>query len=101
MAEYEDYYETDQSTEAQETVDETTSRNTWEILTWIFIAFTITLNLVLIAILVLRRNLNSVVNKSENILDKIVLFFMSTLFSHSGSGHLRPDLWLYRLAVLC
>ena len=101
MAEYEDYYETDQSTEAQETVDETASRNTWEILTWIFIAFTITLNLVLIAILVLRRNLNSIVNKSENDIDKMVSFFISTLFSHSGSGHLRPHLWLYRLAVLC
>ena len=65
MAEYEDYYEAVQPTEAEEVVDETASRRTWEILTWIFIAFTITLNLVLIAILVLRRNLTSIVNKSE------------------------------------
>ena len=49
----------------QETVDETGPRNTWEILTWIFIALTLILNLVLIAILILRRNLNSIVNKSE------------------------------------
>ena len=65
MAEYEDYNEAVQPTEAEEVVDETASRRTWEILTWIFIAFTITLNLVLIAILVLRRNLTSIVNKSE------------------------------------
>jgi len=47
----------------QEPVDETGARNVWEILTWIFIAFTLILNLVLIAILILRRNLNSIVNK--------------------------------------
>ena len=49
----------------QETVDETGPRNTWEILTWIFIALTIILNLLLIAILIVRRNTNSIVNKSE------------------------------------
>ena len=65
MAEYEDYYVTDDTTEVEEKVDETSSRNIWEILTWIFIAFTIILNLVLIAILILRRNLTSIVNKSE------------------------------------
>ena len=49
----------------EEVVDETGPRNIWEIVTWIFIAFTLILNLVLIAILILRRNLNSIVNKSE------------------------------------
>ena len=49
----------------QETVDETGPRNIWEIVTWIFIALTLILNLVLVAILILRRNLNSIVNKSE------------------------------------
>jgi len=47
----------------QEMVDETGPRNIWEIITWIFIAFTLILNLVLVAILILRRNLNSIVNK--------------------------------------
>ena len=51
----------------QEAVDETGARNIWEIVTWIFIAFTLILNLVLIAILILRRNLNSIVNKSETV----------------------------------
>ena len=51
----------------QETVDETGARNIWEIVTWIFIALTLILNLVLVAILILRRNLNSIVNKSEQV----------------------------------
>ena len=58
-AEYED---AEQETEP---VDESGTRNTWEIITWIIIALTIILNLVLIAVLVLRRNLHSIVNKSE------------------------------------
>ena len=44
-----------------------TWKNIWEIVTWIFIAFTLILNLVLIAILIFRRNLNSIVNKSEQV----------------------------------
>ena len=51
----------------QEAVDETGARNIWEIVTWIFIALTLILNLVLVAILILRRNLNSIVNKSERV----------------------------------
>ena len=51
----------------QEAVDETGPRNIWEIVTWIFIALTLILNLVLVAILILRRNLNSIVNKSEQV----------------------------------
>ena len=50
---------------AEAPVDESGTRNTWEILTWIIIALTILLNLALVAILVLRRNLHSIVNKSE------------------------------------
>ena len=57
--------EYDDAEQEQEPVDETGTRNTWEIITWIIIALTIILNLVLIAILVLRRNLHSIVNKSE------------------------------------
>jgi len=55
--------EYDDAEQEQEPVDETGTRNTWEIITWIIIALTIILNLVLIAILVLRRNLHSIVNK--------------------------------------
>jgi len=55
--------EYDDAEQEQGPVDETGTRNTWEIITWIIIALTIILNLVLIAILVLRRNLHSIVNK--------------------------------------
>ena len=65
MEEYEDYYEAAEPTQAVQAEDETGARNTWEILTWIFIALTIILNLLLIAILIVRRNTNSIVNKSE------------------------------------
>ena len=69
MDSYDDYnydeagYEEEAAAEAP--VDESGTRNTWEILTWIIIALTILLNLALVAILVLRRNLHSIVNKSE------------------------------------
>ena len=61
-----DYVYEDAAPEETEPVDESGYRNTWEILTWIIIALTIILNLILIGILVLRRNLHSIVNKSEN-----------------------------------
>ena len=61
-----DYVYEDAAPEETEPVDESGYRNTWEILTWIIIALTIVLNLILIGILVLRRNLHSIVNKSKN-----------------------------------
>ena len=61
----EEYQEYEEAGEEAEPVDETGTRNTWEIITWIIIALTIILNLILIAILFLRRNLHSIVNKSE------------------------------------
>jgi len=46
-----------------EPVDETGYRNTWEILTWIIVALTIILNLFLIGLLIIRRNIRSIINK--------------------------------------
>ena len=51
--------------EEEEEYDETGTRNTWAILTWIMLALTILLNLVLIGILIVKRNLRSITNKSE------------------------------------
>ena len=75
MASYDNYdydvynddyvYEDASPEEETEPVDESGYRSTWEILTWIIIALTIILNLILIGILVLRRNLHSIVNKSK------------------------------------
>ena len=49
----------------EEEYDETGTRKTWAVLTWIMLALTILLNLVLIGILVVKRNLRSITNKSE------------------------------------
>ena len=43
--------------EEEEEYDETGARNTWAVLTWIMLALTIVLNLVLIGILIVKRNL--------------------------------------------
>ena len=55
----------DPSEAPPEEYDETGTRNTWAVLTWIMLALTILLNLVLIGILVVKRNLRSITNKSE------------------------------------
>lgn len=47
----------------EEEYDEGPTRDTWAILTWIVLALTILLNLILIAVLVIKRNLHSIVNK--------------------------------------
>ena len=66
-----DYYDpyegsaVDPVVEEEEEYDETGTRNTWAVLTWIMLALTIVLNLVLIGILVVKRNLRSITNKSE------------------------------------
>ena len=65
---YNDLYEgsaEDPVVEEEEEYDETGTRNTWAVLTWIMLALTILLNLVLIGILVVKRNLRSITNKSE------------------------------------
>ena len=46
--------------------DETGTRNTWEILTWIILALTLLFNVALIAILLVKRNLSSLTNRSKS-----------------------------------
>ena len=67
----------DPSEAPPEEYDETGTRNTWAVLTWIMLALTILLNLVLIGILVVKRNLRSITNKSES------NYFSTTLVSCS------------------
>lgn len=47
----------------EEEYDEGSRRDTWAILTWIVVAVTILLNLILIGVLVIKRNLHSIANK--------------------------------------
>ncbi len=49
--------------EEEEPEDDSGKRTAWEILSWIALALTLILNLVVIVILVVRRNAFSVVNK--------------------------------------
>merc|ERR1712076_56267 len=55
--------EVDTTTTTPAPYDESGARWTWEVLTWIILALTILLNLTLMAILVIKRNLNSITNK--------------------------------------
>lgn len=47
----------------EEPYDETGTRWTWEVLTWIILGLSLLLNLILIGLLVFRRNLHSLINK--------------------------------------
>ena len=45
--------------------DDSTQRLVWEILSWIAVALTIILNLALVVILIVRKNIHTFVNKGE------------------------------------
>ena len=47
--------------------DEGGTRDTWAILTWVILVLTLVLNLVLICILVIKRNLYSLINKCKDL----------------------------------
>merc|ERR1719500_1128658 len=69
--------------EEEEEYDETGTRNTWAVLTWIMLALTILLNLVLIGILVVKRNLRSITNKmiaTVAVVDLLYGCFVSPFF---------------------
>ena len=61
-----------------EPVDETGYRNTWEILTWIIVALTIILNLFLIGLLIIRRNIRSIINKGKQDLHRVYIIVLSS-----------------------
>ena len=61
---YEDYYG-DEDEYVDEEEDDSGRRKVWEIFSWIFVAFTLLLNLIVILILVIRRNAFSVINKGR------------------------------------
>jgi len=73
----------DPSEAPPEEYDETGTRNTWAVLTWIMLALTILLNLVLIGILVVKRNLRSITNKmiaTVAVVDLLYGCFVSPFF---------------------
>merc|ERR1712142_1325790 len=74
----------------EEEYDEGPTRDTWAILTWIVVALTILLNLILIGVLVFKRNLHSIANKlifSVTISDLIGNNLLHTAGSTHSTSH--------------
>ena len=45
--------------------DEESARYAWKVVSWIIVALTLVLNLVIVAVIVINRNANSVINKGK------------------------------------
>lgn len=63
--------------------DEESARYAWKVVSWIIVALTLVLNLVIVAVIVINRNANSVINKALltlGIIDLIYGVFVSPFF---------------------
>ena len=63
----EEYYYDDPGEVAvvEEEVDEEGARYSWKVASWIIVALTLILNIVIVGVIVVNRNANSVVNKGN------------------------------------
>ena len=64
----EEYYYDDPGEVAvleEEEVDEEGARYSWKVASWIIVALTLLLNIVIVGVIVVNRNANSVVNKGN------------------------------------
>jgi hypothetical protein len=61
---YDDDYYNDNEPPVYEEEDDSGKRKVWEVLSWIVLVFTLVLNLLLVGILLVRRNAFSVINKA-------------------------------------
>ena len=62
---YDDYPSPTEPADDDEPEDDSGKRKVWEILSWIVLALTLVLNIVVIGVLAVRRNVISVINKGE------------------------------------
>ena len=62
---YDDYPSPTETADDDEPEDDSGKRKVWEILSWIVLALTLILNIVVIGVLAVRRNVISVINKGE------------------------------------
>jgi hypothetical protein len=74
---YDDDYYNDNEPPVYEEEDDSGKRKVWEVLSWIVLVFTLVLNLLLVGILLVRRNAFSVINKGG--ISLIVILFMVCL----------------------
>ena len=65
MSSYYDDYPAPTAADDDEPEDDSGKRKVWEILSWIVLALTLILNIVVIGVLAVRRNVISVINKGE------------------------------------
>lgn len=65
-----DYSAADQDDGPMEPEDDTTPRLVWEITSWILVVLTLVLNLVVIVVLLVRRNAYTVTNKGTKLVFK-------------------------------
>ena len=62
---YDDYPSPTEAADDDEPEDDSGKRKVWEILSWIVLALTLILNIVVIGVLAVRRNVISVINKGD------------------------------------
>ena len=62
---YDDYPSPTEAADDDEPEDDSGKRKVWEILSWIVLVLTLVLNIVVIGVLAVRRNVISVINKGE------------------------------------
>ena len=60
---YDDYSNPQNDYEDEEEEDDSGTRKVWEIFSWILVVLTLVLNLIVIGILLVRRNAYTVINK--------------------------------------
>ena len=60
-----DEYFYDDPGPSNEPEDEESARYAWKVASWIIVTLTLILNLVIIAVIVINRNANSVINKGR------------------------------------
>ena len=67
MSVEEEYYYDDpgEVAVAEEEVDEEGARYSWKVASWIIVALTLILNIVIVGVIMVNRNANSVVNKGN------------------------------------
>ena len=57
------------SGEAPEEADEEGPRYAWKVASWIVVALTLIMNIIIVGVIIINRNANSVVNKGTQILN--------------------------------
>ena len=69
---------------AEEEVDEEGARYSWKVASWIIVALTLILNIVIVGVIMVNRNANSVVNKGN-----VIYNFLTRICIKSDTSKLK------------